>query len=792
MKVCLSLLMLLLAHALMTDAWAAPGLAPEIAHVFPDFPTEGPRIITGENFDPKKTEVLIWTPADLKAEELLKLLGDEERALPTTPPADARRAEVLDVEPQVIVAGLGPAAVWVRTPAGVSQPYAVDLARPCWLNPERARPKQIVHVFGFGVRVLYRETLIALRGQGKTLLARRHHEARAYRDAGPALFFEVPAGAEPGKYTVFIHNGFGGAYGWRKAGMIEVAAPAKNVERLFSVKDFGARGDDEENDFPAIRKAIEAAKTALAEGVQPVVYFPPGKWRTDTTLQLPVGVWMRGAGRDLCAIEGFGESGPHGHPTAVIHLASRTRLENVTVEGMTWLGPEAYWPCLICAPPPVEDVTVQSIRAYAGDYRASRPAWPYWAGGFSIAGRYIRLLDSDIHGTCGISGYRTECIGNTIHGGGNADSVSFAAGNLVEAIIDCNRLVDSPTRFMVSPLRHCLVRFNEVHASHRGTYSNSEETFLVHGGGGKDFGHPTAATPTTLADHTRRWKPGERKDQVVLITAGRGMGQFRYVVDNSADTLQLDRPWRIVPDATSEYVVGQFFAESHWYGNMNNTPGRTSLWLEQIGNVVSHHRDVFAGGLDIWGGDNTDGTKAGDPKANWETRAGFHPSWFNVIENSWFDGSRVHLWTGAGPNNLLQGPPLFGTLIVRNKVRQPHATRTTFDWNFHTDGGILVGNRSGRDMTRPEDRRVAASHTIVHSNQVSYTGRGIAVADTARKSFLLGNEFEKVDQPILDWGARTLQRGNSAYSVDLKGEHRTPLPDAAGEREMKAWSAGKP
>jgi hypothetical protein len=66
------------------------------------------------------------------------------------------------------------------------------------------------------------------------------------------------------------------------------------------------------------------------------------------------------------------------------------------------------------------------------------------------------------------------------------------------------------------------------------------------------------------------------------------------------------------------------------------------------------------------------------------------------------------------------------------------------------------------------------------------------VADTARKSFLLGNEFEKVDQPILDWGARTLQRGNSAYSVDLKGEHRTPLPDAAGEREMKAWSAGKP
>jgi hypothetical protein len=53
--------------------------APEIAHVFPGFPTDGPRIITRENFDPKKTEVLAWAPAE------------------------ARRAEVPHVEPQVVV-----------------------------------------------------------------------------------------------------------------------------------------------------------------------------------------------------------------------------------------------------------------------------------------------------------------------------------------------------------------------------------------------------------------------------------------------------------------------------------------------------------------------------------------------------------------------------------------------------------------------------------------------------------------------------------------------------------------
>jgi hypothetical protein len=34
------------------------------------------------------------------------------------------------------------------------------------------------------------------------------------------------------------------------------------------------------------------------------------------------------------------------------------------------------------------------------------------------------------------------------------------------------------------------------------------------------------------------------------------------------------------------------------------------------------------------------------------------------------------------------------------------------------------------------------------------------VADTARKTFLLQNEFDHVDEPISDRGARTILRGN--------------------------------
>lgn len=176
---------------------------------------------------------------------------------------------------------------------------------------------------------------------------------------------------------------------------------------------------------------------------------------------------------------------------------------------------------------------------------------------------------------------------------------------------------------------------------------------------------------------------------------------------NTADTLTLDRPWRVLPDATSEYVVGQFFAENHWYGNQNNTPGRTSLWYEQIGNVISHQRDVFAGGLDIWGSDLTDRTKSADPNA----------------------------------------------------------------------------------PAKPETRRVAVSHTLVTDKQVSYTGRGISVSDTARKTFLLGNEFERVAQPILDWGLRTRHRGNRVYQLDEQGERSTPLcPTCSAQASSRSSS----
>ncbi len=64
---------------------------------------------------------------------------------------------------------------------------------------------------------------------------------------------------------------------------------------------------------------------------------------------------------------------------------------------------------------------------------------------------------------------------------------------------------------------------------------------------------------------------------------------------------------------------------------------------------------------------------------------------------------------------------------------------------------------------------------------------GISVSETARKTFLLRNEFDHVDNPIMDRGSQTLLQGNK-LSGPKKGNSEPPaLADGRNERSLPAW-----
>jgi hypothetical protein len=599
-----------------------------------------------------------------------------------------------------------------------------------------------------------------------------------------------------------VHNGHGGRFGWRDGGALTVRPKDTLVPKRFDVRTFGADGHDEEPDTQAIAQALAAAGKERG-----VVYFPPGRWRTEQTLVVPEGVTLCGAGRDLSVIEGVGEPPQVGaQTTALVHPASNVTLERLTFEGVVYRGPPAYWEGVLVGAPVaggLHHVTVRQCRivgqeAHVSDRRGFWPEVKHARAPYRIAlalaeGHHHRVLDNDIVGP--VSGgsvftplRHNEWTGNVIHGGGSADMVSLSI-IVEESLVDANRLIDAPGRFLVTSPWRTLIRYNEVKDMWRGSWANAEETYLQHGGANdgadwcpKTLGTASAATGTTLTDAARKWKADVYRGGCVLITAGRGFGQWRRVAGNDATTLTLVEPWRIVPDTTSEYCVEKFFVENTYFANVHDTPCRLSLWLDSIGCLVDSHRDVFSGGLDVWGGENT------SPKdvEHQSGKPNYYPSFYNHFAHCWLDGAPAWFYCDVRSDATPRGPMLFGNRMTECQANRAHAARTGFGLQHAYSGAVSVGGHVPRDATAPQSERAGLSHTIVANNSLSWTPVGVTVGQFARKTFVVSNTFEGVEQPLLDWGLRTFFLSNTRRHLAAQGHRQEPLADVRGERDLPA------
>lgn len=321
--------------------------------------------------------------------------------------------------------------------------------------------------------------------------------------------------------------------------------------------------------------------------------------------------------------------------------------------------------------------------------------------------------------------------------------------------------MDSPGRLCFFPVRHCLIRYNEIRGAFKGSWTNAEEIYLIHGiyenyfGGDyrRTVGRVSSADDKSLSDYTRERRPDLHADCVVLIISGRGFGQYRWVTGNTKHTLAIETPWLVRPDETSRYVLGRMYFENDLFANVNDTPMRMSLWNDCIATVVDRHRDEFSKGIDIC-------ATADDFK-----RKSLHPSWYNMIINGWLDGAMVRLFASDGYNaegDLL----MFGNYVAGNKIRQAHMYRTGTEKKALFTGAI---HASGDQ-----------SHGVISQNQISFTDAGIVLGERARKTFVEGNTFQNVPKPILNNGMDSVIRENKQVRLSAKGLVESPYSSPSG------------
>ncbi len=120
-----------------------------------------------------------------------------------------------------------------------------------------------------------------------------------YEDDNYSLECAVPEDFAYGEYEVFVYNGYGDKTAWSAPGKVKIAASPRDSwpTKVFNVRDFGAVGDTQTNDTPAIVNALNAA----AKNGGGIVYFPEteyynGAYRVVTTLAIPQNVVIKGDG----------------------------------------------------------------------------------------------------------------------------------------------------------------------------------------------------------------------------------------------------------------------------------------------------------------------------------------------------------------------------------------------------------------------------------------------------------------------------------------------------------------
>jgi hypothetical protein len=82
-----------------------------------------------------------------------------------------------------------------------------------------------------------------------------------------------------------------------------------------------------------------------------------------------------------------------------------------------------------------------------------------------------------------------------------------------------------------------------------------------------DLGVVSSAKKDSLTDSTKKWTINEYIGFPIWISRGLGEGQTRKVKSNTKNTLIVDKPWKEVPNGTSQYVLSHNIHNPQVRGN---------------------------------------------------------------------------------------------------------------------------------------------------------------------------------------------------------------------------------
>ncbi len=190
----------------------------------------------------------------------------------------------------------------------------------------------------------------------------------------------------------------------------------------------------------------------------------------------------------------------------------------------------------------------------------------------------------------------------------------------------------------------------------------------------------------------KTWAKNFWQDRTVVVVNGRGLGQVRQVVANTESTLTVDRPWDVVPDASSVFSVMHHTDNVLIENSTITDTGKASIAPYLCcGTTVRNNRmslcrnhewdtatvEMLCSNVNGQFGDN-DGT--------------LWPNYNNVIEKNTIDQQRSMVGIRVGNTNFSSQLPQFRAGISTYNIR---IENNTVDMKGATNGpNAIVGGKS--------------------------------------------------------------------------------------------------
>jgi hypothetical protein len=578
-----------------------------------------------------------------------EVLAQDEQALSFVIPADWQ---------------MGIYAGRVRRGGAASEPFLVNAPDCWWFQGDKGLRATTA---GSWLRVLGKA--LSLDGEASAMLCSgtKSQVLKAVKASLYSLEFAIPAGAAAGEHELFIHNGCGGAAGWRRAGVVTLHAQATARETTLNVVDFGADPEGLKDSTLAIVQATER----LSSYGGGVVYFPSGRYRIDSILRtgtfinspivLPRGISFKGESRDLVSLWWPDHQEPM---YTLIECMGQNTISDLSIytqgRHRTTISADT------------DDITIHHVLIRANchymccqggrSHHRRGVEEPWFKMGNALEfnrSRNVQITDCDIYNSTGIfrlkhvEGCRiADCV---VHGSGLGE-IAGGDGKIIENI-------DFNANSLTSWGSSCTLHYGAVRNQH--LYFAGNKIARIFGGDHEALtfdGHGTAyvgavakvdGASVTLARDPMTGMDGVRDNlpslerTTLFILGGRGRGQYRHIAAFAGRTMQLESPFAVEPDASSVVSIGGFNGRHLIIGNtMEDTGTIVQLYPPNYETIVAGNKAIRASNMNSC-------SKIGRNTGNRFQRV--EPSWYNqfldnrvLVGNAWGGGeAEIDRWLGG-------------------------------------------------------------------------------------------------------------------------------------------------